>query len=135
MFKVTNSLYKTLYFSPALGSSSDLNLPFHFFYILPSRVFNREGHFNFIDLKVANHIFLKLLTSPSSTTSVCFCIDPSKLDVLQRRLERTRSKTAIVEKKDFSCYLFGFTRSVSSKLLYFITSVAKWFLAKYVTCS
>ena len=30
MFKVTNSLYKTLYFSPALGTSSDLNFPFHF---------------------------------------------------------------------------------------------------------
>ena len=134
MFKVTNSLYKTLYFSPALGTSSDLNFPFHFSTLYSLECFTERETLQLHWLKVTNHIFLKLLTSVlASTTSVCFCIDTSKLDVLQRRLERTRSEITFVEKKDFSCYLLGFTRSVSSKLLYFITSVAKWFLAKYVT--
>ena len=135
MFKVTNSLYKILYFSSALGSSPDLNFPFHVLHSILLSVL-RRGKLQLHWLKVTNDIFLKLLTSVlASTTSVCFCIDTSKLDVLQRRLERTRSEITFVEKKDFSCYLLGFTRSVSSKLLYFITSVAKWFLAKYVTCS
>ena len=116
------------------SSSSDLNFPFHFSTLYSLECFTERETLQLHWLKVTNHIFLKLLTSVlASTTSVCFCIDTSKLDVLQRRLERTRSEITFVEKKDFSCYLLGFTRSVSSKLLYFITSVAKWFLAKYVT--
>ena len=51
MFKVTNSLYKTLCFSPALGLSPDLNFPFHFLHSILLSVCG-EGNFNFIDLKL-----------------------------------------------------------------------------------